>query len=486
MGKDRSGKYHPPKGKPSGAGKEEGLGIQSTDPEKLDQYLDITDRYTAGEDQIAAHVPVRHPNRNTEKGHTRFKNQQDAQDSRNSEDSTVAEERGPSVTPDELPRMLTKEQFAELANFRADNCVSIYLPTHAAGVEVNEHFDPTTFKQALQEVTNSLKNKGLNQGAIDKLLEPAHALLHDDAFWLKMTNGFAIFLADGYCKFIKLPMNVTRDIMVNHTFFVTPLTELLTRKEYFFLLVISKKQVKLFRADAFGMEYIPVQGLPEGMMDAQASDKDEETTFRTGGRGGTGGANFHGIGGGNNVDDKQKIATYFEAADDVIWKEVLHTENVPLLLAGVEYLIPVYKSVSDYNHVCEEALTGSHEREDIPTLYKQAMEKMTSYFKQRYKKAFEMYGNQSATSLTASIVDDIIPAAHYGQVSHLFVRSGEHLWGTFDEMANELKLHASEDEDGEDLLDTTVVRTLLSGGEVFLVEKDQMPADSVMAAILRY
>jgi hypothetical protein len=486
MGKDRTGKYHPPKGKPSGAGKEEGLGIQSTDPEKMDQYLDITDRYTAGEDEIAAHVPVRHPNRNTEKGHTRFKNQQDAQESRKSEEYMPVDERGPAVTPEELPRMLSKEQFAELANFRADNCISIYLPTHSAGVEVNEQNDHKAFKQALQELTNTLKNKGLNQGVIEKLLEPCYALQRDDAFWRSMTPGFGMFVADGYCKFIKLPMTVEREVMVNHSFFVTPLTELLRSKEYFYLLVISKKQVKLFRADAFGMEFINVPGLPEGMLDAQAPDKDEETTFRTGGRGGTGGANFHGIGGGNNVDDKQKIATYFETADDVIWKEVLHRETAPLLLAGVEYLIPVYKSVTDYKHVCEEALTGSHEREDTPTLYRQAMEKMSYHFKQRFNKAVEMYGNQSATSLTTSVVDDIIPAAHYGQVSHLFVRKGEHLWGSFDEMANELKWHSAEEEGSEDLLDIAAVRTLLSGGEVFVVEKEQMPADSVLAAILRY
>src|SRR5215212_4429732 len=121
MGKDKSGKYHPPKGKPSGAAKEEGLGIHPTEPDKLDQYLDITDKYTTGEDEVAPHVPVRHPNRNTEKGHERFKNQQDAQDSRKSDQQTFTEERSPVVAPEELPRIPNKELFAELANFKADN-----------------------------------------------------------------------------------------------------------------------------------------------------------------------------------------------------------------------------------------------------------------------------------------------------------------------------------------------------------------------------
>ncbi len=68
MGKDRNGVFHPGKGKPSGANKEEGLGLQATEPEKMDEYLEITDKYTTGEDELSEGVPVRHPNRNVSKG----------------------------------------------------------------------------------------------------------------------------------------------------------------------------------------------------------------------------------------------------------------------------------------------------------------------------------------------------------------------------------------------------------------------------------
>ena len=68
MGKDQNGNFHPGKGKPSGANKEEGLGFTSTPPEKLEEYLDITDKYTTDSDQLAEGVPLRHPNRNTSKG----------------------------------------------------------------------------------------------------------------------------------------------------------------------------------------------------------------------------------------------------------------------------------------------------------------------------------------------------------------------------------------------------------------------------------
>jgi hypothetical protein len=67
-GKDDNGVFHPGKGKPSGANKDEGLGLQATPTERLGEYLDISEKYTTGEDELAPGVPVRHPNRNTSKG----------------------------------------------------------------------------------------------------------------------------------------------------------------------------------------------------------------------------------------------------------------------------------------------------------------------------------------------------------------------------------------------------------------------------------
>ena len=53
-------------------------------------------------------------------------------------------------------------------------------------------------------------------------------------------------------------------------------------------------------------------------------------------------------------------------------------------------------------------------------------------------------------------------------------------------MANELIFHDTPDEDGEDLIDNAVVKTLANGGEVFLLDRKKMPAETQMAAVMRY
>jgi len=67
MGKDREGKFIPPKGKPSGDGQPKAGLKPVNNLDNLDARDEIADKYTDGPDQPAANVPVSHPNRNTNK-----------------------------------------------------------------------------------------------------------------------------------------------------------------------------------------------------------------------------------------------------------------------------------------------------------------------------------------------------------------------------------------------------------------------------------
>ncbi len=485
MGKDRAGNFHPGKGKPSGVNKEEGLGLHPTDPEKLEQYLDITEKYTLDSDELAPNVPVRHPNRNTSKGEDQYKGKTNQKES----DKTVNENfhAEQALTPtEEIPWNLTKDGFRELAAFSGECCITVYITSNRSGVEVNEQKDLVKFKNTLQDVSRQLQQSGKDELAIRNLLQPGYELLRDEKFFRNLTEGIAFFIADNHFKYIRLPYAPVENIYINNSFSVGQLVPLMSNTDYFYLLVISKKQSKLFRADAFGMTHIPIDEIPNGVDDVvRFENKDDEKLFRTGGRGGTGGANFHGIGGGK-PDEKTHIGIYLEEVDDTIWKEVLHTENVPLLLAGVEYLIPIYRSVTDYNHLWDDALTGSHEHEDTATLYQQARQKMEPYFQQRLQKALNTFGNQTGTGLSSSIVTEIIPAAYYGRISQLIAPKGLQIFGKFDEQNNELSIHETREENDEDLMDKAVIKTLMNGGDVFIVDREQVPGGSEMAAVMRY
>ena len=488
MGKDEHGEFHPGKGKPSGVNKDEGLGIQNTPREKMNEYIEISEKYTIGEDTLDPSVPVRHANRNTSKGENSYKDNENKEETYKNHHQTYSEEVDSAVA-EQLPGVLTKEQFAELANYKNSCTISLFLASQPSGAAANENFDLINFKNQLQEITRRLKDKGRDHDYIDKLLKPGYELARDDNFWLERPQGLAVFIADGFFKYIKMPVAPTDELVIEPTFYVTPLVPVMISKEYFYLLVVSKQSAKLFKADAYGMQIVPVK-LPQSVDEVKRKSGLDASTFRSGSNGPQAGRQsqegaYHGTGGGT-PDGKEDLLTYFEAVDDILWEKVFNRENAPLLLAGVEYEIPIYRNACDYHNVWPEALTGNRDRQETMSLYNDAKELMKPYFEQRLHKALNTYMNNSANGLTSSIAADVIPATYYSQVSHLFVTKGEHIWGTFDEMANELQFHDTPDEDGEDLIDNAVVKTLANGGEVFLLEKEKMPADCQIAAIMRF
>jgi len=382
--------------------------------------------------------------------------------------------------------VISREQFNELANYRGEHCISVYLPTHRAGVEVNQKQDALVFKNALQKINNDLQKKNIDPETINQILKPGFELHSNPLFWNNQLDGLAIFMADGYFKTIQLPFKVKEEQFLNHTFFLTPLIPAITSDEEFYVLVLSKHDAQFFEGNAFGMQRIMVEGLPNAMDDVvHFEEKDDLRLFRQGGKGGTGSASFHGHGEGQ-LDDKANIGLYFQEVDRTLFSEVLHDKNKPLLLAGVEYLIPIYKGISRYNFIVDDCICGNQEHENINSLYAKAREKLVPYFQQRTNKALENYYNQIATSLTSSIPEDVIPASFYAQISDLFICRDEHIWGRFNEQDNKLEIHRGQQDGDDDLIDRAAIKTYLNGGGVYVLEKEKMPKEAVIAAFMRY
>ncbi len=482
MGKDKEGKFHPMKGKPSGSGKEIDQPLNFATPGAYEKYVDIADKYTGGPDEDAANVKMMHPNRNNNKREER--NQEKRQTDVKSKKEVLLP-RQVETEPSQI-LSLSREIFTELAAYVAPRCITIYLPTHTAGVAVNEQNDLIEFKSRIQQVSARLKAEGSSQEVIDRIVGAGYKLIADEAFWRELTCGLVVFLADGYCRYYKMPVPTKDEVLVNSSFFLSPLIPVVTQKDYFYLLVLSKKQAKFYKGDRFGLTHIPVPEMPNGIEDVvHLEEKDDQKLWRTGSSGAGGGANYHGIGAGK-PDDKENIAMYLDEVDETLWKDHLHEETAPLLLAGVEYLVSIYRQVAQYNNIWPEALHGSHEHDDLQSLHNASNLKMQRYFSQRREKMLDNYGVATGAGLSSSIVDEVVPAAFYSRVAVLFAQDGEHIWGSFDEQDNVLTLHAEQGEGDECMLDKAVIQTLLHGGEVFILEKEQMPAQAKLAAIVRY
>jgi hypothetical protein len=381
---------------------------------------------------------------------------------------------------------MEKQEFNELAAVKSIPCISIYLATHRAGVEVNERHDSIHFKNILNTVEEELTANGIAKQQTDKLLAPAYTLLKEEEFWLNRQEGLAVLIADDSFKTIDIPFKVNTEVFVNSSYHLSPLLPFFCNREHYYLLMLSKNASSLFVGSAFGLERLTIEGLPQGLNDViHFEEKSERKLFRGGGNAPGAEANFHGHGSGL-ADEKEYIAQYLKEVDQTLHTELLANERSPLILSGVEYMVGIYRQVSHYEHIATDALVGNFEHLSLDQLFTKTWEIAEPLLQEQKRKALKNYYDQSATPLTSDEAEKVIKASVYQQVSTLFVQENEHIWGTFNETDNELKINEQKDTNDECLINKAIINTLLNGGDVYVLEKDRMPNRALVAASLRF
>ena len=72
---------------------------------------------------------------------------------------------------------------------------------------------------------------------------------------------------------------------------------------------------------------------------------------------GDGSVTFHGAGSGS-ASAKDDLLRYFRLVEDGL-TEFLKGDRVPLVLAGVEYLLPIYKEANTYPNLIDMVIKGN-------------------------------------------------------------------------------------------------------------------------------
>ncbi|HLJ10217.1 MAG TPA: hypothetical protein VKU82_03460, partial [Planctomycetaceae bacterium] len=185
---------------------------------------------------------------------------------------------------------------------------------------------------------------------------------------------------------------------------------------------------------------------------------------------------------------KEDIRHYFARVDAVIARR-LHDEEAPLILACVEYLAPIYKSVNRSSGLVDAIIKGSPAQLAPDEIHSRAWRILDGRTREATKSALGRLGSQIGLGRASTDVREIVLAADDGRVDTLLVARGAHRWGRVDGAARTVAIaneqNESDGRDREELLDFAAARTLSCRGEVHAVES--IPdTDSPLAATFRY
>jgi hypothetical protein len=346
------------------------------------------------------------------------------------------------------------------------------------GPEVQQN--PIRFRNLLRDAENQLAQLNVRTPDIEALLKPAHALLTDADTWRQMGDGLAFYSAPGYSSALRLPVRFDELVVVKRRFHLKPLLELLSSDGQFYVLALSQDHIRLLEGSRYSISEMELSGVPESLSAALQYERPARALRMAP-------AGLHGFGGGEEEESKLDILRYFKMVDKGV-RDLLADRRAPLVLAGVDYLLPIYREANTYPLLLEGGLTGSPEALNAKEIHQRAWELVKPVFtrtQQEQADLFNQFAGQNADRASSDL-KQVVQAAHEGRIATLFVARGAHEWGVYRAHSHNVHVHPTQQPGDHDLLDLAAVQTFASGGTVYVVNQDQVPGGQYIAAVFRY
>jgi hypothetical protein len=233
---------------------------------------------------------------------------------------------------------------------------------------------------------------------------------------------------------------------------------------------------------------IEVEEMPQGIAEALRYDDPERrlqfhTTTETP-SGAERAAQFYGHGVGTKEKKKDRILRNFQRVADHV-HSAIGSGDAPLVLAGVEYLLPIYRQAAKYPHIVDESIPGNPERVSHDEFHRQSWQPVEPLFRQKRQAHLEQYYTLKEEGRASGDLGAVIYAAYRGLVRAIFVTSEQELWGRYDEERDRIEVDEGPTGSNVDLLDLAAARTIADGGAAYALSDEQMPDQEMVAAVFR-
>jgi len=385
--------------------------------------------------------------------------------------------------------MFVRNDLDELVGCDKRPAVSIYLPTHSAGREVRQ--DAIRLRNLLSTATKRLGTE--HRGPeIAELLDPARRLVDDEEFWRYQACGLGVFLAPGFPRVHKLPIEVAEELFIGAHFCIRPLLPMIGGAARFWLLTVSSGRTRLYHGSRWSFDEYPGIELPQSIQSIY-----DETVFQEGFKAGPTGRPQRGA----PTTMAKSQAT--ETPEDVRKAELLELlrrikaavelvikrDPAPVVLAAHPEIQGHFRDIAKWKELLPEGIQENPDAMTPEALHQRACALMMPREEKDRSEALGQLGSMLGTGnngKATTVPEEIVKAARYGRVDRLFLSDGTPLWGWFDERHDRIVAHRDPAPGDDDLLDYAAVMTLRQGGNVTVVDRAQLPPTGPAAAILRY
>ncbi|MEC5129096.1 hypothetical protein VSU19_20205 [Verrucomicrobiales bacterium BCK34] len=350
--------------------------------------------------------------------------------------------------------------------------VSIYVPAGRTHDDVPE--SRLQLKGAFKEVGKLLDGNG-GEEILDILEDEIGPYLDKESeeseFWQHQAGGLAIFADAETVRVIQVPESFSPQCSYSTKWFLTPLLELAANIDSYWLLSLSQNEVALYRGSRLGIREVVIPG-------GNPSFKESET------------AAARSSGDDPDIIDaeanKENLQRFFEEVNEPV-RKILGDSNDPLLIAGVDFYLPLYAEANTYPNLVEKIVSGNAEHESLDDLHESATDLLYRDFAESRKRELLRLKELAASGAFVTNLQEILAAASMGRVDSLVAPSDLRCRGKItDPATGSFEKLSPGDPKGFDLYQTAAELTLSRGGRLFYLEATKMPGGNEICAELRY
>lgn len=352
---------------------------------------------------------------------------------------------------------LTNSDIAALVRIQEGWCLSLCMTLHHDGrVGSQGHFQ---LRELETRARRELTNLSLPSHEIEAILSPVERILETPDFAHLHGDGLAILSSNIGSACFLLPEAPRTLVEVDRRFRLDSLIPILLEDEAFFLLSLDFSGVNLYEGDRNSLRTLALNGSPIHAPRIPLFDQHSA------------------------VDYCQEIDRALQAR--------LGGKERPLILAGIQPLLTLYRERNTYPHLLEEAIVRSpeagtpvHEASD-QELQALALSRLRASRARQRGNMLRVYRDNLDTERTAVGIVEVLLCAQLGMVEHLFVRRGYVEWGIFDPASRKVTAIKGPSAQNENLVNMAVLGAVVHGGHIHVVPGEEMPPDAQIAALCR-
>ena len=339
------------------------------------------------------------------------------------------------------------------------------------------------FKNAVRGIERKL-HEVASAGDISKLIRPIRdlaATAEAEGIW---AQSIILFRSPELFRWFLLPEAANDTINVEERFQVRPLLSALANEQRFCLLALSRRNIRLFYCTHHHAEEESLRGLAPQDIRAWMGTWKPDHVLNNRAAAGPAAGSMKGVAFTTSRDREREdeyLAHFYAEVDRGIGP-MLRRDGAPLLLAGVEEEVTIYRGVNTYPRLLERAVNGSPDGMEDPVLHGLAREIAREVPSEPLAKTFARFERYRDSARVSSDAHQIIPAAWEGRVGDLVFSRTAELRGVF--TAENLQVETRDT--GEDLLNATALWTIQRGGQAFALRDCDMPLPGAVAAVFRF